>query len=157
MSSYTQNVGSVEEPLVGIVSESETKKHKLRVLQVERGVPEEVSYRCDDLKSGRVVVSPFSMVVQLLMYRCSVLESDLGVESHSNAAVIMNVSRKNKEEGEGALHVMNLESLRSTGWKRVLSYIGITSSRASMFPGCWRTLSLSEPPNLVRAMCCGVP
>lgn len=57
MSSYTQNVGSVEEPLVGIVSESETKKHKLRVLQVERGVPEEVSYRCDDLKSGRVVVS----------------------------------------------------------------------------------------------------
>jgi hypothetical protein len=60
LSSYTQNVGSVEEPLVGIVSESETKKHKLRVLQVERGVPEEVSYRCDDLKSGRVVVSPFS-------------------------------------------------------------------------------------------------
>jgi len=57
LSSYTQNVGSVEEPLVGIVSESETKKHKLRVLQVERGVPEEVSYRCDDLKSGRVVVS----------------------------------------------------------------------------------------------------
>lgn len=38
LSSYSQNVGSVEEPLVGIVSESETKKHKLRVLQVERGV-----------------------------------------------------------------------------------------------------------------------
>lgn len=57
LSSYTQNVGSVEEPLLGIVSESETKKHKLRVLQVERGTPEEVSYRCDDLKSGRVVVS----------------------------------------------------------------------------------------------------
>lgn len=31
-------MGSVEEPLVGIVSESEAKKHKLRVLQVERGV-----------------------------------------------------------------------------------------------------------------------
>lgn len=69
LSSYTQNVGSVEEPLVGIVSESETKKHKLRVLQVERGVPEEVSYRCDDLKSGRVVVSVSflsALVVQFL-------------------------------------------------------------------------------------------
>lgn len=39
LSSYNQHVGSVEEPLVGIISESETKnKHKLRVLQVERGV-----------------------------------------------------------------------------------------------------------------------
>jgi hypothetical protein len=66
LSSYTQNVGSVEEPLVGIVSESETKKHKLRVLQVERGVPEEVSYRCDDLKSGRVVVSLSSRLRALI-------------------------------------------------------------------------------------------
>ncbi|GFZ45131.1 hypothetical protein JCM24511_02857 [Saitozyma sp. JCM 24511] len=56
LQSYTQQVGSVEDPLVGVVIESEAKKHKLRVLQVERGVPEEVSYRCDDLKSGRVVV-----------------------------------------------------------------------------------------------------
>ena len=35
----------------------ETKnKHKVKVLQVERGVPEEVSYRLDDLKTGRVAV-----------------------------------------------------------------------------------------------------
>jgi hypothetical protein len=84
--------------LVGIVSESETKKHKLRVLQVERGVPEEVSYRCDDLKSGRVVVSPFFMVIQLLMYRCSVLESDFGVERHSNATVIMMCQEKKRRK-----------------------------------------------------------
>jgi len=58
LSSYEQHVGSVEEPLLGIVVEFEQKgKHKVRVLQVERGVPEEVSYRLDDLKSGRVVVS----------------------------------------------------------------------------------------------------
>jgi hypothetical protein len=96
LSSYTQNVGSVEEPLVGIVSESETKKHKLRVLQVERGVPEEVSYRCDDLKSGRVVVSSFLLVIHLLMYRCSVLESEFSVKSHSNATVIMMCQEKKR-------------------------------------------------------------
>ena len=66
LSSYTQHVGSVEEPLVGVIAEAEQKKHKLRVLQVERGVSrakmelmqvaDEVSYRCDDLKSGRVIV-----------------------------------------------------------------------------------------------------
>jgi hypothetical protein len=38
LQSYTQQVGSVEDPLVGVVIESEAKKHKLRVLQVERGV-----------------------------------------------------------------------------------------------------------------------
>jgi hypothetical protein len=39
ISSYEQHVGSVEEPLVGIIAEFDTKgKHKLRVLQVERGV-----------------------------------------------------------------------------------------------------------------------
>lgn len=53
---YTQHVGSVEEPLVGIVGEFEDRKHKVRVLQVERGVPDEVSYRCEDLKGGKVVV-----------------------------------------------------------------------------------------------------
>lgn len=58
LKSYTQQVGSVEDPLVGIVSEYESKgKHKVRVFQVERGVPDEMSYRLDDLKSGRVVVS----------------------------------------------------------------------------------------------------
>jgi len=57
LSSYSQAVGSVEEPLVGIVAEFDNKnKHKMRVLQVERGVPEEVSYRLDDLKSGKVLV-----------------------------------------------------------------------------------------------------
>lgn len=49
-------MGSVEEPLVGVISEFEDRKHKLRVLQVERGVPDEVSYRCEDLKGGKVVV-----------------------------------------------------------------------------------------------------
>lgn len=55
---YTQQVGSVEDALVGVIQDFDQKnKHKLRVLQVERGHPEEVSYRLDDLKSGRVVVS----------------------------------------------------------------------------------------------------
>ncbi|WVW84772.1 hypothetical protein I302_106807 [Kwoniella bestiolae CBS 10118] len=56
LSTYNQHVGSVEEPLIGIVAEFEERKHKLRVLQVERGVPEEVSYRCEDLKSGKIIV-----------------------------------------------------------------------------------------------------
>jgi hypothetical protein len=38
LSSYNQHVGSVEDPLVGVIAESEQKKHKLRVMQVERGV-----------------------------------------------------------------------------------------------------------------------
>ena len=39
LTSYNQHVGSVQEPLVGIVAEYESKgKHKLRVMQVERGV-----------------------------------------------------------------------------------------------------------------------
>ncbi|BEI80594.1 hypothetical protein CcaverHIS002_0111230 [Cutaneotrichosporon cavernicola] len=54
---YTQHVGSVEDALVGVIGEYETKgKHKIRVLHVERGSPDEVSYRLDDLKSGRVVI-----------------------------------------------------------------------------------------------------
>jgi len=58
LSGYEQHVGSVEEPLLGIVVDFEVKnKHKVKVLQVERGVPEEVSYRLDDLKTGRVAVS----------------------------------------------------------------------------------------------------
>ncbi|WRT67866.1 uncharacterized protein IL334_004840 [Kwoniella shivajii] len=56
LTTYNQHVGSVEDPLVGIVAEFEERKHKLKVYQVERGVPEEVSYRCEDLKSGRIVV-----------------------------------------------------------------------------------------------------
>ena len=39
LTSYNQHVGSVEEPLVGVVSEFDAKnKHKMRILQVERGV-----------------------------------------------------------------------------------------------------------------------
>nr|ODN93909.1 hypothetical protein L203_00077 [Cryptococcus depauperatus CBS 7841] len=53
---YSQHVGSVEDPLVGVVSDFEERKHKLRVLQVERGIPDEVSYRCEDLKSGKIIV-----------------------------------------------------------------------------------------------------
>ncbi|ORX37347.1 hypothetical protein BD324DRAFT_625771 [Kockovaella imperatae] len=57
LSSYEQHVGSVEDPLLGIVVDFDQKgKHKVKVLQVERGVPGEVSYRCDDLKSGRMKV-----------------------------------------------------------------------------------------------------
>ncbi|ORY25641.1 hypothetical protein BCR39DRAFT_543513 [Naematelia encephala] len=57
LAGYSQHVGSVEEPLLGVVVEFESKhKQKMRVLQVERGVPEEVSYRCEDLKSGKVIV-----------------------------------------------------------------------------------------------------
>jgi len=57
LQSYHQQAGSVEDPLVGIVADFEVKnKHKIRLLQVDRGVPEEISYRCDDLKSGRIVV-----------------------------------------------------------------------------------------------------
>jgi len=57
ISSYTQQVGSVQDPLLGIIAEVDQKKRKIRVLQVERGHPDEVSYRLDDLKSGRVMVS----------------------------------------------------------------------------------------------------
>lgn len=43
---------------MGVVVDFEVKnKHKVKVLQVERGVPGEVSYRLDDLKSGRAMVS----------------------------------------------------------------------------------------------------
>ena len=39
LKSYEQHVGSVHDPLLGIVIEFEGKgKHKLKVLQVERGV-----------------------------------------------------------------------------------------------------------------------
>lgn len=57
LSSYHQQVGSIQDPLIAIVHEFDPRnKHKLRCLQVERGVPSEISYRLDDLKSGRVFV-----------------------------------------------------------------------------------------------------
>ena len=56
---YEQHIGSVEDALVGVIIDFDPKgKHKIKALQVERGVPGEMSYRCDDLKSGRIVVSP---------------------------------------------------------------------------------------------------
>ena len=101
------------------MSESETKKHKLRVLQVERGVPEEVSYRCDDLKSGRVVVSPsfFLMVIRPLMYRCSVLESEFSLKIHSNATGDNEYLKERRGGGGGALHVMIVKCKQSTSWR----------------------------------------
>ena len=55
--SYEQHVGSVEDPLVGVIAEYEPKnKRKIKVIQVDRGVIGEISYRLDDVKSGRVVV-----------------------------------------------------------------------------------------------------
>lgn len=66
---YSQHVGSVEEPLVGVISEFEDRKHKLRVLQVERGVPDEVSYRCEDLKGGKVVVRGTCKVRQCRVWK----------------------------------------------------------------------------------------
>ncbi|KAK0202113.1 hypothetical protein DFS33DRAFT_1276886 [Desarmillaria ectypa] len=56
---YSQHVG-VKEPLVGIISEFEAKKFKLRVFQANQHVGqqtvESVSYRLEDLKSGAVKV-----------------------------------------------------------------------------------------------------
>lgn len=56
---YSQHVGA-KEPLVGIVSEFEVKKFKLRVFQANQHVGqqtvESVSYRLEDMKSGVVKV-----------------------------------------------------------------------------------------------------
>ncbi|EEB87445.1 hypothetical protein MPER_15199 [Moniliophthora perniciosa FA553] len=56
---YHQTVG-VEEPVVGVVSEFEPKKFKIRVFQANQHVGqqtvESVSYRLEDLKSGVVKV-----------------------------------------------------------------------------------------------------
>ena len=53
LQSYNQHVGSVEEPLVGIVAEFDARnKHKMRVLQVERSVSlsREDRRRANDLR-----------------------------------------------------------------------------------------------------------
>ncbi|KAJ7740192.1 hypothetical protein DFH07DRAFT_751688 [Mycena maculata] len=59
LSTYSQTVGAGE-PLVGIVSEFEPKKSKIRVFQANQHVGhqtvEAVSYRLEDLKSGIVKV-----------------------------------------------------------------------------------------------------
>lgn len=54
--SYAQQVGSVEEPMFSICAESEQKKTKVKVWQVERGHIGTESYRLDDLQSGLVRV-----------------------------------------------------------------------------------------------------
>ncbi|KAJ7075808.1 hypothetical protein B0H15DRAFT_791412 [Mycena belliarum] len=60
LATYTQAVGAGE-PLVGIVSEFEPKKSKIRVFQANQHVGhqtvEAASYRLEDLKSGIVKVS----------------------------------------------------------------------------------------------------
>ncbi|KAF9261586.1 hypothetical protein L218DRAFT_973924 [Marasmius fiardii PR-910] len=57
---YNQHVGSREEPCIGIVSEFEAKKFKVRVFQANQHVGqqtvESVSYRLEDLKSGVVKI-----------------------------------------------------------------------------------------------------
>jgi hypothetical protein len=65
ISGYTQQVGSVQDPLTGVIAEVDQKKKKLRLLQVDRGHPDEMSYRLDDLKSGRVVVSRRTKTVMI--------------------------------------------------------------------------------------------
>ncbi|KAH8085720.1 hypothetical protein HD553DRAFT_271152, partial [Filobasidium floriforme] len=55
--SYQQQVGSVEEPMFCICSETESKKNKCKVWQVERGHITTESYRLEDLQSGLVRVS----------------------------------------------------------------------------------------------------
>lgn len=54
LSSYSQQAGSVEDPLVGIVAEFEQKnKRKMRVLQVERGVSRSRVLLCSVLMRAR--------------------------------------------------------------------------------------------------------
>ncbi|TFK24955.1 hypothetical protein FA15DRAFT_669013 [Coprinopsis marcescibilis] len=57
---YQQAIGT-EEPVVGVVSEFEPKKSKLRVFQANQHVGQQtveaVSYRLDDLKSGTVKIN----------------------------------------------------------------------------------------------------
>ncbi|KAF8516812.1 hypothetical protein BU17DRAFT_50491 [Hysterangium stoloniferum] len=60
LQSYHQSAGTLHEPLVGIVSEFDAKKSKIKVLQANQHVGsqamEMVSYRLDDLKSGNAKI-----------------------------------------------------------------------------------------------------
>ncbi|KAF8508217.1 hypothetical protein JB92DRAFT_2615950, partial [Gautieria morchelliformis] len=60
LQSYHQTAGTAQEPLVGVVSEFDVKKSKVKVFQANQHVGsqtvEAVSYRLDDLKSGSVKV-----------------------------------------------------------------------------------------------------
>lgn len=57
---YHMTFGSQSDPTLGIVVEVETKKNKLRCIiqspNNKKGLPDEVSLRLDDLKSGIVKV-----------------------------------------------------------------------------------------------------
>jgi hypothetical protein len=66
LQSYSQHVGA-QEPCVGVVSDVEAKKFKIRALHANQHVSqhavESVSYRLEDLKSGQVkVCDPISIV-----------------------------------------------------------------------------------------------
>lgn len=60
LQSYHQTAGTAQEPLVGIVSEFDNKKSKVKVFQANQHVGgqtvETASYRLDDLKSGNIKV-----------------------------------------------------------------------------------------------------
>ncbi|KAF8575482.1 hypothetical protein K439DRAFT_1655459 [Ramaria rubella] len=60
LQSYHQSAGTAQEPLVGVVSEFDVKKSKVKVFQANQHVGsqtvEMASYRLDDLKSGSVKV-----------------------------------------------------------------------------------------------------
>lgn len=59
LQAYHQNVGA-DEPVLGVVSEFEPKKSKIRLFQANQHVGqqtvESVSYRLEDLKSGSIIV-----------------------------------------------------------------------------------------------------
>ncbi|KAJ9100021.1 hypothetical protein QFC19_005839 [Naganishia cerealis] len=52
--SYTQQAGSVQEPVFAICSHVDDKKTKIKVYQYDRGHPDNVTYRLDDVQSGLV-------------------------------------------------------------------------------------------------------
>ncbi|KAJ7594224.1 hypothetical protein C8J56DRAFT_926227 [Mycena floridula] len=60
LQTYSQNVGTAAEPVVGVIGEFEHKKYKIRVFQASQHVGqqtvESVSYRLEDLKSGVVKI-----------------------------------------------------------------------------------------------------
>ncbi|KAJ9107396.1 hypothetical protein QFC21_000846 [Naganishia friedmannii] len=52
--SYTQQAGSVQEPVFAVCSHVDEKKTKIKVYQNDRGHADNVTYRLDDLQSGLV-------------------------------------------------------------------------------------------------------
>jgi myosin tail region-interacting protein MTI1 len=70
LQTYSQHVGTAGEALVGVVSEVEQKKSKVKVLQANQHVGqqtvESVSYRLEDLKSGTVKVRGWLAILFML-------------------------------------------------------------------------------------------